>query len=116
MSNTSNLQKTGMQMLLGRERFETLMAEADRVGLSMATVVRAGIDAWLAVPQDQRRYEGELRPRRVVDVAAREKAPAAGATEAAAAPHAESAGVDPSLVGPLLADALRRANHPHSRG
>lgn len=74
MSNTSNLQKTGLQMLLGRERFEALMLEADRVGLSMATVVRAGIDAWMARPEAERRYEGELPRRRpVVDVSAQER-------------------------------------------
>lgn len=58
MANTSPLQKTGLQMLLGRERFEALMAEAERTGLSMATVVRTGIDNWLSIPPDERPYPG----------------------------------------------------------
>lgn len=91
MSNTSNLQKTGMQMLLGRDRFEALMAEADRVGLSMATVVRSGIDAWMAMEEHERQYEGQPSIDRVVDVAAREKQ------------------VTPTV--PRLAGAFRRAPH-----
>lgn len=59
MSNTSPLQKSGMQMLLGRERYEALMAEAERVGLSMATVVRHGIDVWMNQPEGDRHYAGE---------------------------------------------------------
>ncbi|MFV0460048.1 MAG: hypothetical protein ACK5MT_14885 [Actinomycetales bacterium] len=73
MSNTSNLQKTGLQMLLGRDRFEMLMEEADRVGLSMATVVRRAIDEWMNQPAGERRYDGEIRRGRVIDVSGKER-------------------------------------------
>ncbi len=62
MSNTSGLQKSGLQMLLGRARFEQLMGEADRSGLSMATVVRHAVDFWMAQPPGRRSYEGPVQP------------------------------------------------------
>jgi hypothetical protein len=45
-------------MLLGRARFEQLMGEADRSGLSMATVVRHAVDHWMAQPPGRRSYQG----------------------------------------------------------
>lgn len=114
MANNSNLQKTGMQMLLGRERFEALMAEADRVGLSMATVVRTGIDAWMELSDEERHYQGEARGQRVVDVAAREKDAARehdAAREQDAAREVTQEVAPTPRPGPRLAEAFRRAPH-----
>ena len=68
MSNTSGLQKSGLQMLLGRARYEQLMAEADRSGLSMATVVRHAVDIWMAQPPVRRSYDSPPQASPVIDI------------------------------------------------